>query len=246
LGSRQAHTGGPIMTVSTYVTWSARAAGRWLEGDGGRSQNCAPYMGSERGWLASDWPSTGAFSTLLRRPGLRASSDSVLATKSERKMLASTCLYSLCAWLIFGLDWRTRRASTSRSQASSSDEFYNSPDLCQSVVCHKCKSASVLKFADESLIFAVLQRWLLQQEKLHQVLIHNFAVLLGKTGSAAWCRSSKHCWDMAIWRFNGFQKGGRPPFWICCLCVWITLAARYHYIKFSWNRCTILIICNFE
>jgi len=43
----------------------------------------------------------------------------------------------------------------------------------------------VLKFADESLIFAVLQRWLLQQEKLHQVLIHNFAVLLGKTGSAA-------------------------------------------------------------
>jgi len=30
---------------------------------------------------------------------LRASSDGVLATKSERKMLASTCLYSLYAWL---------------------------------------------------------------------------------------------------------------------------------------------------
>jgi len=41
----------------------------------------------------------GAFSTLQRRPGLRASSDGVLATKSELKMLASTCLYSLCAWL---------------------------------------------------------------------------------------------------------------------------------------------------
>jgi len=40
----------------------------------------------------------GVFSTLLRRPGLRASSDGVLATKSERKMLASTCLYSLYAW----------------------------------------------------------------------------------------------------------------------------------------------------
>jgi len=40
----------------------------------------------------------GAFSTLLRRPGLRASSDAVLATKSERKMLASTRLYSLYAW----------------------------------------------------------------------------------------------------------------------------------------------------
>jgi len=41
----------------------------------------------------------GAFSTLLQRPGLRASSDGVLATKSERKMLASTCMYSLYAWL---------------------------------------------------------------------------------------------------------------------------------------------------
>jgi len=41
----------------------------------------------------------GAFSTLLRRLGLWASSDSVLATKSKRKMLASTCLYSLYAWL---------------------------------------------------------------------------------------------------------------------------------------------------
>ena len=69
-----------------------------MAGEGGRSQNCAPYMGSGRGWLAGDWPSTGAFSTLLmRRPGLRASSDGVLATNSERKMLASTCLYSLNA-----------------------------------------------------------------------------------------------------------------------------------------------------
>jgi len=39
-----------------------------------------------------------AFSTLLLRPGLRASSDGALATKSERKMLASTCLHSLYAW----------------------------------------------------------------------------------------------------------------------------------------------------
>ena len=42
----------------------------------------------------------GAFSTLLRRPGLRASTGGVLATNSERKMLASTCLYSLYAWLV--------------------------------------------------------------------------------------------------------------------------------------------------
>jgi len=30
-------------------------AGGWR----GHSQNCAPYMGSGRGWLAGDWPSTG-------------------------------------------------------------------------------------------------------------------------------------------------------------------------------------------
>jgi len=42
----------------------------------------------------------GAFSTLLRRPGLQASSDGLLATKSKRKMLASTCLYLLYAWFL--------------------------------------------------------------------------------------------------------------------------------------------------
>jgi len=33
----------------------------WLVTGGwrGRSQNCAPYIASRRGWLAGDWPSTG-------------------------------------------------------------------------------------------------------------------------------------------------------------------------------------------
>jgi len=57
-------------------------------------------MESGRGWLTGDCLSTGAFLTLLQRPGLRASSDGVLATKSERKMLASACLYSLYVWFI--------------------------------------------------------------------------------------------------------------------------------------------------
>jgi len=56
-----------------------------------------PYIASGRGWLAGDWPSTGG-STLLRQSGLWASTGGILATKSERKMLASTCLYSLYAW----------------------------------------------------------------------------------------------------------------------------------------------------
>jgi len=33
-----------------------------------------------RGWLAGDWPSTGVFSTLLRRPALRVSTGGVLTT----------------------------------------------------------------------------------------------------------------------------------------------------------------------
>ena len=55
-------------------------------------------MGSGRGWLAGDWPSTGAFSTLLRRPGLRASTGGVLATKkrtqnvSEYMLVLALCL----------------------------------------------------------------------------------------------------------------------------------------------------------
>jgi len=52
------------------------AGDRWVTG--GRSQNCALYMGSGRGWLAGNWPSTGAFSTLLRRPELQASNGGVL------------------------------------------------------------------------------------------------------------------------------------------------------------------------
>jgi len=58
----------------------ALLAGDWRMTRGRRSQNGAPYMGTGRGWLAGDWPSTGAFSTLLRRPGLRASTGGVLAT----------------------------------------------------------------------------------------------------------------------------------------------------------------------
>ena len=63
-----------------------------------RPQNRMPHTGSSRGQPAGDRPTRGAFSTLLRQSGLQASTGGVLATKSERKMLASTCLYSLYAW----------------------------------------------------------------------------------------------------------------------------------------------------
>jgi len=73
-------------------------------------------MGSGRGWLAGDWPSTGAFSTLLRQSGLRASTGGVLATKSERKMLVSTCLYSLYAWFILWLSDFSSNVGTRQRQ----------------------------------------------------------------------------------------------------------------------------------
>ena len=74
----------------------ARAAGRWLASDGGRSQNCAPGMGSGRGWLAGDLPSTGAFSTLLRLPGLRASTGGVLATTRTQNVSEYMLVLALC------------------------------------------------------------------------------------------------------------------------------------------------------
>ena len=73
---------------------SARVAGQRPAGDGRRPQNRAPHTGSGRGRPAGDQPPTGAFSTLMRQSGLWASTGGVLATKSERKMLASAWLYS--------------------------------------------------------------------------------------------------------------------------------------------------------
>ena len=65
---------------------STRAAGWRPVGDGGHPENRAPHTGSGR---AGDRPLTGAFSTLMRQSGLRASTGGILATKSERKMLVS-------------------------------------------------------------------------------------------------------------------------------------------------------------
>jgi len=56
-------------------------------------------MGSGRGWLTGDWLLTGSFSTLLRRPGVRASIGGVLATTrtqnvSEYMLVLALCLVS--------------------------------------------------------------------------------------------------------------------------------------------------------
>jgi len=66
----------------------------------GRSQNCAPHMGSGHGWLAGDWPSTGGVLNITAAAWtagflwLRSGNK-----KRTQNMLASTCLYSLYAWL---------------------------------------------------------------------------------------------------------------------------------------------------
>jgi len=72
-------------------------------------------MGSVRGWLDGDWPSTGGVLNITAAAWTAASSDGVLATKSERKMLASTCLYSLYAWLRLVINVTRRPASADRT-----------------------------------------------------------------------------------------------------------------------------------
>ena len=89
---------------------SARVAGRRCSSSAGdarrrpvtgeRPQNRALHTANGRGWPAGDCRRRGPFSTLRRQSGMRAFPGDILATKSERKMLASTCLYSLYAWLI--------------------------------------------------------------------------------------------------------------------------------------------------
>jgi len=83
---------------------SACTAGCWLAGDGGAFSKLHAIYG-QWAWLARRCLAVngGAFSTLLWQSELRASSDGILATKSERKMLASTCSYSLYAWFTFSI-----------------------------------------------------------------------------------------------------------------------------------------------
>ena len=78
-----------ILTVTLYQDRICRTSGFWILH---RGVNCVVPLVEN---------AEGAFSTLLRQSGLRASTGGVLATKSERKMLASTCLYSVSAWLLF-------------------------------------------------------------------------------------------------------------------------------------------------
>jgi len=83
---------------------SARVTGRRPAGDGGCPQNRVPHMASGHGRPASDWPSTVGvlnITAAVWNAVFPLVAYAVLATKSERKMLASTCLYSLYAWLHF-------------------------------------------------------------------------------------------------------------------------------------------------
>jgi len=69
-----------ILRYDDIVRKLALLAGDWRVTIGVlKIAGCMWAVGSGRGWLAGDWPSTGAFSTLLRRPGLRASTGGVLA-----------------------------------------------------------------------------------------------------------------------------------------------------------------------
>jgi len=79
-----------------------RCYGRRLAVDGERSQNCAPYMGSGRGWLSGDWPSTGGVLNITAaawtagfhwwRSGNRTRTQNV----SEYMLVLALCLVYFC------------------------------------------------------------------------------------------------------------------------------------------------------
>jgi len=88
---------GRLGGVCASPTWAGSA---WARPAGGAPKTArriweagaaGPLATGRRRW---------AFSTLLRQSGLRTFTGGVLATKSERKMLGSTCLYSLYAWFV--------------------------------------------------------------------------------------------------------------------------------------------------
>ena len=81
------------------------------------------------GVCARCWPLTGGWQGILKiARRMRASSDSVLATKSERKILASTCLYSLYAWfnveIIHGIHQKRRNEDKSKDWPQAKEKVH--------------------------------------------------------------------------------------------------------------------------
>jgi len=57
-------------------------------------------MRSARGWLAVTGRRRGAFSTLLRRPGMRASNGGVLATTRTQNVSEYMLVLALCLVIV--------------------------------------------------------------------------------------------------------------------------------------------------
>jgi len=86
---------------------SACAAVGWR----GRSQNCAPYMESGRGWLAGDWPSTGGVLNITAvawtagflwwRSGNKKRTQNV----SEYMLVLALCLVITCAGILVNVKY---------------------------------------------------------------------------------------------------------------------------------------------
>ena len=121
---------------------TACAAGHWLAGDGCVLKIVRRICEVGVAGSLVIGRRRGAFSTLLRWPGLRASSDGVLATKSELKMLASTCLYSLYAWLLQLLSSLTNDV-VPKSHHILESIFFTSPWLGCKVLQRVCLFVSV-------------------------------------------------------------------------------------------------------
>ena len=110
---------------------SARVAGRRPAGDGGTPKTARRIREAGAAGPPATGRRRGAFSTLLRKSGMRASTSGVLATKSEHKMLASTRLYSLYAW--FALCCHSNATRTPIANPPNSEQLGGQPLPCPQV-----------------------------------------------------------------------------------------------------------------
>ena len=121
------------------TTQCERPAGRGLRAllaaDWGCSQNCAPYMGSGRGWLAGDWPSMGgvlSITAAVWTAGFywwRSGNKKRTQNASEYMLVLAVCLVSFYQ----------------RSDQQSVQILLNLPDIQHALVliCHTASEITV-------------------------------------------------------------------------------------------------------
>ena len=113
-----------------------RAAGRWLAGDGGHSQNCALYMGSGRGWLAGRWLAVNGGVLNITAVGFhwwRSGNITRMQNVSEYMLVLALCLVLCCQ---YQCDWLLGKTVPEMT-------YY----VSRGTLCNCCLAHSACRFA---------------------------------------------------------------------------------------------------